>query len=155
MENLTTDTKKILLLDMDEVLVDFHSHPTLRVPRDSYNHENIYKRGYFGQLKPLSAAVESVKELLACGKYNIYICTQPLAGSPYSYSEKAEWIAEYLPELEGKIIMTCDKSMVRGDILIDDNLKWADFGGEFIYFNHSEPDFHPLDKWVEIVEYLL
>ena len=147
--------KKILLLDMDQVLVDFYSHPTLKIPKDSINHPSIYKKGYFAKLKPIPNALNCVRELIHCGKYDIYICTQPLATSPHSFGEKADWIKRYLPELEHKIIMTCNKNLVKGDILIDDSIKWKDFGGKFIHFNYKEKDFSPFLRWLQVIKELV
>lgn len=126
--------KKILYLDMDEVLVDFHSHPTSIVCRKSYNDPQIFKEGYFRKLKPLPYSLEAVDILLKNKKLDVYILTQGLAGSEYCYKEKVEWIKEYLPELVNKIIITCDKSLHIGDFLIDDNSKWSTFEGKFIEF---------------------
>ncbi len=137
---------------MDQVLVDFHSHPTLHVPKDSYNHENIYKKGYFLNLKPKRGALESVRHLINSNEFDVFICSQPLAGSPNSFSEKAAWIRAYLPQLQSKIILACDKSLVRGHYLIDDSIKWKQgFEGEFIHFDVTkESDV----EWDRIVGYL-
>ena len=130
--------KEIILVDMDDTLVDFHSHPEFKIPRDSYNHSNMYKDGYFKHLEPLPGAIEYIKALIEMEDYyDVWICTQPVAGLSCSYSDKAEWIKKYLPELEKKIIMTQDKTLQIGDWLIDDNAKWRTFKGRFIHFKTS------------------
>ena len=135
---------------MDGVIVDFYSHPNYKVPKDSWNHENIYKETYFSHLSPLEGAIESVKALIATDRYEVYICTHPLEGSPSCFSEKADWIKRWLPELEGRMILACDKSLVRGDFLIDDSLRWKDgFTGYFVHFNH---EYSSGEMWERILE---
>ena len=142
--------REIIYLDMDDTIVDFHSHPTLKIPRDSYNHKNMYEETYFRLLKPIPGAIEYVRALLALDVYDVQICTQPVAGLCWSYSDKAEWIKQYLPELESKIVMTQDKSKVIGDFLIDDNKKWISFTGKFIHFN---PKLNTRSQWKDIYNY--
>lgn len=130
--------KEIILIDMDEVIVDFYSHPTLKIPKDEYNHPNMFEEGYFRNLKPLPGAIKAVRKLINSNEYDVYIATKPVAELPYSYSDKVRWIKEYLPELESKIILAQVKGMLKGDYLIDDTPENAKgFDGEFIHFDRS------------------
>ena len=129
--------KKIIYCDMDEVIVDFHSHPTMTVSRDSYNDTQIFEKGYFRDLKPIPYALDAVKALMKDPRLDVYILTHGLAKSEFCFQEKLEWIREYLPELVEKTIITCDKTLHKGDILIDDSFKWNKFEGTFIHFNKS------------------
>ena len=131
--------KKTLLIDMDEVLCDFKSSQRLKDWDRKNSPSAMYELGFFEELSPLPGAMKAVHEILGSGKYDIYICTQPLAKSVISYTEKAAWVGKYLPDLIDKIIMTQDKSLIKGDILIDDNKKWKEFGGEFVWFNPDKP----------------
>jgi len=136
-------SKPILLIDMDNVIVDFYSHPYLNVERDVYNHPNIYLEKYFEYLRPLENAIETVRKIIQLDKFDIYICTQPLATSPHSFSEKATWIKRWLPELESKLVMTCNKDLVDSTFLIDDSEKWREgCKGTFLHFD-------PLDSRLE------
>ena len=127
-------SKKIVYIDMDCVLVDFYSHPTLTVARTSYNDPQIYKEGFFRNLKPTSYAIAAVEMLNEDPRLDIHILTHGLSGSAYCYQEKVEWIREYLPDLINKIIITCDKTLNKGDVLIDDDIKWNGFEGNFVEF---------------------
>eukprot|EP00929_Paragymnodinium_shiwhaense_P062745 TRINITY_DN31330_c0_g1_i1.p2 TRINITY_DN31330_c0_g1~~TRINITY_DN31330_c0_g1_i1.p2 ORF type:complete len:114 (-),score=22.53 TRINITY_DN31330_c0_g1_i1:49-390(-) len=54
----------------------------------------------------------------------VFICTAPIVRSRYCHQEKVEWVRFHFGA-EGdqwvqRIIITSDKSMVNGDILIDD-----------------------------------
>ncbi len=65
-------------------------------------------------------AIQSINEMEDMG-LKVYICTAPLLTSRFCVQEKFEWVRRYLGEKWlDKIIMCQDKSLVRGDILIDD-----------------------------------
>ena len=136
---------------MDETIVDFHSHPTLKVDRREFNSPKIYKEGYFLNLKPFCNALCALKLLNSYPEYDVYICTKPLKGSAISYSEKVQWIEKYIPELLGKIIMCQDKTMIDADYLIDDNLEYKEgFKGKFLHFNAREPE---AIQWARLHKY--
>lgn len=126
---------------MDNVLTDFNG--SVKIPsheKHLYNHPEIFKPGFFEDLKPMRGALEFVNRMVKSNLYDIYILSQPVSNSPVSYSEKAFWIQRYLPELTDKIILTQDKTLIDGGILIDDNPKWAAFRGEFILFDFNTPE---------------
>ena len=130
-------TKKTVYIDMDQVLVDFHSHPTLHIPKDYNNHPNMFRDGYFYHLAPLAGAIEAATQLLNRPDLDVYILTQPVAGTPHSYSDKAKWVEEHLPDFSKRLIMTQNKLLNKGDYLVDDSLKWSDFDGKFIHFDYK------------------
>jgi 5'(3')-deoxyribonucleotidase len=142
----------ILLIDMDNVLVNFDASP--RIPaaaKQLHDHPAIQEPGFFDELLPLPGAIQAVNALLDSGLYDIYICTQPVWSNSNSYMEKADWIAAYLPRLSSKIIMTQNKCLIKGYFLIDDNLKWRDFGGIFIHFDHKNAQ----NSWRKITDSLV
>jgi 5'-nucleotidase len=81
--------------------------------------EIINSPGFFRDLPPGHIAANAVEDMLDAG-HDVFICTKPHLPNPTCESEKKQWIQEHIPVLEKKIIMTQDKTMVRGDILIDD-----------------------------------
>lgn len=136
----------IVLVDMDGVLADFEQgflnmwrakHPDLfYVPVEERNTFYTYKQypkelrpltrevvraaGFFGSLPPIPGALKGFKALVGTD-HEIFICSSPLIGNPTGASEKFDWIEEHLGrEWLGKLILAPDKTMVRGDILIDD-----------------------------------
>lgn len=147
------EDKKVLLIDMDEVLADFSGFFRSRdYKKYKYNPPEMYEKDFFKDLIPVRGSLEAIRRLIQSEKFDIWICTQPVSVSPLSYMEKAQWIWSWLPELGHKIIMTQDKNMVKCDYLIDDNTKWGvDCSGEFIHFKTDE---HPKKMWRDIVEYL-
>ena len=146
-------SKKVLLIDMDEVLADFSGFFRCRdYKKYKYNPPEMYEKDFFKDLLPIRGSLEAIRRLLQSEKFDIWICTQPVSVSPISYMEKSQWIWSWLPELGHKIIMTQNKDMVKCDYLIDDNPKWEEgCQGEFILFNRDE---HPKKVWREIVESL-
>jgi 5'-nucleotidase len=58
--------------------------------------------------------------MLAAG-HDVRICTSPLSGARFCAAEKIQWVHDRLgPEWERRVIITKDKTLVRGDVLIDD-----------------------------------
>lgn len=126
--------------------------PIIHEPQD---YKEMYEKEFFRKQKPIFGAIDAVNKLIASDKFDIYILSVPLAPSPHSYSEKAEWIMEHFPALTKKIILTQDKGMIKGDFLVDDSLswkeKWEKNGGEFI---HIDPRKNTIDQWQKILEYI-
>ena len=124
---------------MDDVLVNFSS--SSRIPqgeKQQYDHPRMYDYGFFLELLPMPGSIEFIEFLEKEGYWDIYILTQPVSKSPSSYAEKAAWITRYLPSLRDKIIMTQDKTLHYGHVLIDDNPKWEKFSGKFFLFNKND-----------------
>jgi 5'-nucleotidase len=75
--------------------------------------------GFFRNAPALPGALEGLKKLHDAG-HKIVILSSP--SGPISAKEKLEWLAEKLPWLSDKNIMLANqKTMVKGDILIDDH----------------------------------
>ena len=143
--------KKKLMIDMDGVLADFHT-PFVRArmenPNQPYPHSQY---GFFMKLEPIQDALESFRKLEEY--FDVWILTRPSIQNPLCYTEKAIWVKENLGmEILRKTIMCCDKSLVKGDFLVDDTTEYGqtEFEGEFIHFGSEKfPD------WKVIVEYLI
>ena len=90
---------------------------------------NIYKiidgkttPNFFRSLKPLDGAIDAIKKIKKEG-HNVVICSAP-SRDPYSWSDKVFWVKEHLGISSGKkIILTGNKKLVFGDVLIDDSPK--------------------------------
>lgn len=135
-----------ILVDMDGVLADFEAgflarwralHPELPyIPldeRQDFYLEKDYPKehrprvfaiftspGFFREL-PLvpggKAAIEAMRDL----GHDVSICTSPLKAYKNCVLEKYEWVEEHLGfGWTGRIILLKDKTLVRGDVLIDD-----------------------------------
>ena len=142
---------KRIFVDMDGPLVDF-----LRYCNDVQRAPEIVKKevGAYKLMKPNYAGLAAVKLMIAAG-LDVWILTKPPSGNASAWGDKAAWIMEHLPELERKLIITHDKSLVgdENDMLIDDRPHKANchlFRGTFKYFDMDKPD-----QWDEILDLLL
>lgn len=78
--------------------------------------------GFFYSLPPFKNAIKAIKEMISLG-YNIYFCTSPIKNSVTCVEEKILWIRKYFADVESlndKIIITYNKCLIQGDLLIDD-----------------------------------
>jgi 5'(3')-deoxyribonucleotidase len=145
--------KKILYIDMDNVLVDFPS-------AFEYLDEDTFKKyegkldevpGIFALMKPIEGAVEAFKKLSQ--KYDTYILSTSPWNNPTAWSDKLEWVKKYLGDMAYKrLILTHHKNLNKGDYLIDDRIKngAGEFEGELILFGSDR-----FPNWESILEYLL
>lgn len=143
----------IVYIDMDDVLCDYRkSHktyirkfPQVRFPQSI--------PGFFENLRPVKDAVDSVNRLRKMERLDVYILTAPSARNPLSYTEKRVWIEKYFGyEFTKKLIICPNKGLLKGDILIDDNISGKGqeaFEGKLIHFGSDE-----FCSWKRIMEIL-
>jgi 5'(3')-deoxyribonucleotidase len=144
--------KKILFVDMDNVLVDFSSG-VARLPRDTvqaFDGRLDEVPGIFALMDPLPGAVNSFVEL--AGLFDTYIVSTSPWENPSAWSDKLLWVKGHLGAPAYKrLILTHHKNLNHGDFLIDDRTKnGADrFPGELVQFGTPEfPD------WASVTGYL-
>jgi len=92
------------------------------VPQDRQSEalDLICAEGFFRNLPEMPGSVEALQEMI-CRGYDVLICTAPFAKSRYCAQEKWEWVREHLgEEWLNRMVITADKTTVRGDVLIDD-----------------------------------
>lgn len=83
---------------------------------------------FFRRFTPMEGGVEALHEMKRRG-IEVYICTTPLEQYQNCVLEKYEWVEEFLGrEWTSRVILTRDKTLIKADILIDDNpyIKGAD-----------------------------
>ncbi len=137
----------LILIDQDGVLADFergfhrawmasgHPYPAIDLAerrqfrvRDDYPEscqpavDAIYTaEGFYRDLPPIAGAIDALRAMLAEG-IDLRICTSPLNHYRYCVPEKYQWVEQHLGrEFVARMIVTKDKTIVHGDILIDDN----------------------------------
>lgn len=77
--------------------------------------------GFFLDLEPIPGAVEALREMHAMPDTEVFICTSPLLKYDHCVGEKYRWVERHLgPQFVKQIILTRDKTVVLGDLLIDD-----------------------------------
>ncbi|KAK3529211.1 hypothetical protein QTP70_021441 [Hemibagrus guttatus] len=78
-------------------------------------------KNFFMDLDPLPGSVEAVMEMARMKNTDVFICTSPIKHYAHCPYEKYAWIERHLgPDFLEKVILTRDKTVVSGDILIDD-----------------------------------
>lgn len=137
-------TRLLLLIDQDGVLADFEagtrqqwqaaygSPLPVAERRHFYLRDDIaaehrpalqalYARaGFFADLPPVGGAVAAMQALLDYG-HDVRICTSPIRDYRHCVAEKFAWVEQHLgSEWIGRMLLTQDKTWVRGDVLIDD-----------------------------------
>ncbi len=111
--------------------------------------------GFYRDLRVVSGAREAVAHLLEAGCH-VVVCTAPSLQNETCASEKIAWLAEHFPELRKSFAVVKDKTLVRGDVLVDDkpvvsgaltptweHLRFATPGNAHI------SDGHVLQSWAE------
>ena len=145
--------KKILYIDMDNVLVDFSSGIE-RIPNRlqiEYQGRLDEVPGIFSLMKPLCRAISSFGRLSQ--KYDTYILSTAPWENPSAWGDKNLWVKKYLGERAYKrLILTHHKNLNLGDFLIDDRTANGAslFKGYHIMFGSTEyPD------WRTVCDFLL
>lgn len=148
MGDTTRPAKPIVLVDMDGVLCNFEKGcftewrrknealPYVE-PEDRLTHdiktqydslgeglgakmrEIIHGDGFYASLEPIEGAADAMRSMLECG-WEVFICTAP-ARNTRCIAEKAAWVETNIgKDWVERLIATRDKTLVYGDILIDD-----------------------------------
>jgi 5'(3')-deoxyribonucleotidase len=133
---------KTLYIDMDGVLVDLQSN----LDKQGW-HQNVFK-----DPPPIDDAVEAFNELCFDEDYDVYILSTAPWNIPNSWTQKRLWVSKYLgAKAHKRLILSNNKSLLRGDILIDDRTAngAGDFQGELIQFGTEK---YP--NWTEVLKYL-
>ena len=78
------------------------------------------RKGFYENLLPLPGAMQALNQIRATG-IEVFICTSPVTFYEHCVVEKYRWVEKYLGrEFVKRIVLTKDKTLVHGDILIDD-----------------------------------
>ena len=143
--------KKIVYVDMDNVLVDFPSAFDQVDPKlfEAYEHKDDIPH-IFSLMKPVKGAIEAFNYLSE--HFDTYILSTAPWDNPSAWSDKVEWVKKHLVEVAHKrLILTHHKNLNIGDFLIDDrpNNGAESFIGELIKFGGDEfPD------WEAVLTYM-
>lgn len=141
----TLATRPIILVDMDGVICDWqgkfdellqdhypHIPLLLRENMTVFKSQSLYaeehqdeiaemmdREGFYRTLNPIEGAVEALNEMAE--EYEVFLCTAPYVTNVTCASEKMDWVREHLgQDWTERMIITSDKTLARGEILIDD-----------------------------------
>jgi len=164
--------KKIIYVDMDNVLVDFKSG-IARIPQKvmeeqekdkNGNYKNLDEiEGIFSLMDPVPGAIEAFK--LLSSHHEVYILSTAPWKNHSAWSDKVAWVQLHIGKVEGepafkRLILSHNKHLNKGDYLIDDRLaNGADrFEGVHIFFGEADPDEKRPGRfptWKSVIEYFV
>lgn len=145
--------KKVLYVDMDNVLVNFQSGIDALSEKLKKQYAGCYDRApnIFSKMQPNEGAIDAINCLK--NKYDIYILSTAPWDNPSAWSDKLEWVKRYLGEVcHKRLILSHHKNLNAGDYLIDDRKKngAANFKGKLILFGSEQ-----FPNWKSVAKYLL
>lgn len=141
--------KELLYVDMDDVLCNYSE--AFEMQHSETNKFPQSKWGFFATLEPVDLAIPTVKKLMF--HYDVWVLTRPSYVNALCYTEKRLWIEKYFGvEFCKKLILCTDKSLLKGDYLIDDSIDdgQLDFEGELIHFGSQD-----FKDWNAVKTYLI
>jgi len=145
--------KEIVLVDMDNVLVNFQSGIDQISEETKLKYEGRLDEvpGIFKLMKPMDDAIETYYWL--SNNFDTYILSTAPWENPSAWSDKLNWVKQYLNEKAYKrLILSHHKNLVTGDYLIDDRTaRGVDkFQGTHIHFGTEDfKDWKAVRKWFE------
>ena len=145
--------KKILYIDMDNVLVNFQSglDKIDLQTQSKFDDKNDEIPGIFSLMEPVEGAIEAFEKLSAL--YDKYKLSTAPWEDPSAWTDKLLWVKKYLGENARKqLILSHHKNLIHGDFLINDrpNKGAKDFQGDWLEFGSGKkfPD------WNSVLTYL-
>ena len=174
--------RRIICVDMDEVIADALGEHLLRYNRDFAERitradlhgqwlwdfvpperqqalaDYMMSEDFFAVLRVMPHAQRVLERLQ--GHFEIYIATAAME-VPSSFNAKFHWLKQHFPFIPASHIVFCgNKSILRGDYLIDDNPRQLRlFRGEGILFsspaNVNVTGFRRVHDWLEIEQLFL
>jgi 5'-nucleotidase len=145
-------TTKTVYIDMDGVIANFEKTFNLiraYAPDMEYPHSTP---GFFKTLDPIEGAIDAVNTLRENPNLDVWILSAPSEMNAISYTEKREWIEKHFDiQFCRRLILSPDKSLFKGDYLIDDRLESNNqhlFEGEQLVFGSEK-----FPNWETILDF--
>ncbi len=152
--------KKIIYIDMDNVLVDFKTgidKLSADIKRE-YDGNLDDVPGIFSLMEPMPNAIESVHKLAM--HFDLYVLSTAPWKNHSAWTDKVIWIQKHFGDGKDslfykRLIISHHKDLNKGDYLIDDREKNGakDFDGELILFGSEKfPDWNSVTNYLIINE---
>lgn len=140
--------KQILYIDMDGVVADYDK---AALNKTQYQKS---EEGFFQKLEPVDGAIDAINLIYDSDLYDYYFLSTAPWSNPNAWKEKRIWLEEHFHEdvCFKRLILSHNKSLLRGHFLIDDRLVNGveEFQGIHIHFGSSR-----FPSWQPILNYLL
>ena len=130
-------------------------HPLWRKKAKKIINDALHYPEFWSLLWPLEGAIEGFKKLQTYG--DVYIATTPWNSSA-CFKGKRKWVGKWLPWFDQQnVIYIKNKSLLRGDLLIDDKPSNLDnFHGDTIIFDREWNEKHQghvrAQDWNDLLE---
>lgn len=150
--------KKIVYVDMDNVLVDFPSGIDRLTDAERIEYSGNYDEcpGIFAKMDPLEGAIEGYRFLSE--NFDTYILSTAPWLNPSAWTDKLNWVHRHLGAEKGtpaykRLNISHHKHLLMGDYLIDDRTKngAAEFKGLHIHFG-TDPRFMDWDQVIQFMK---
>jgi len=85
--------------------------------------QSVYlEKGFYLNLPVAQGSKEALDDIRNMG-FDVFVCSSPMFFNPYSYMEKRLWLEKnFGADVAKRLILTKDKTIIKGDILIDDRV---------------------------------
>lgn len=98
----------------------FHPHKDYPEHLQQKIYELCHSKGFIRNLSPVPGGIAAIHAMLELG-HDVRFCTSYLFEYDHCVLEKYQWIEEHFgASFVERIILTRDKTLIRGDLLIDD-----------------------------------
>jgi 5'-nucleotidase len=164
--------KKVIYIDMDNVLVNFKSGidripPKVldEMPKDADGNPKDLDEieGIFGLMDPVDGAIEAFK--LLDKHHHVYILSTAPWNNHSAWSDKVAWVQRYIGKAEDepahkRLILSHHKDRNAGDYLIDDRTKngAGAWGDRLIHFgpkDAKEKRAGDFPDWQSVIDYFV
>lgn len=144
--------RKIVYIDLDDVTFNFTKAFTSVAEKEwTDGSEKKVPKGFFQELEPIDGAIEAITKLSQY--YNVFFLSTPQWSNPDCWMEKRISVGNHFADLMfKKLILTHDKTLLKGHYLIDDRIQdgISKFEGQHIHFG---TDMFP--NWDIVLRYLI
>jgi 5'(3')-deoxyribonucleotidase len=148
--------KPLVLVDVDGVVADFVG-ATIRALGGGFKHDDVkdfnfvgtpdfdrvkaeaawVSPGFVTNIPVLRYAIEGIMQLREIS--DVVFCTAPFEGAPCWVSERVRWLERHFGAAPEEIIFAKDKSLVVGDMLVDDKCANLDRPGSWLPVCWDQP----------------